>query len=196
MPLDLPQTLLEPVLTRYASLNGFQLRWNTKFVSFVQHPNGQGVTTTLLDGLTDQTYRVHSKYLFAADGGQSRIVQQLNLPMTRQPSAGFAVNILIEADMEHLMKNRMGNLHWILTPEKEHPDYAWIACMRMVKPWHQWMCIILPSPGTGMIVRPVEDYLSRVREFIGDDTIDLKVLGVSTWVINEAAADRYSEENV
>ena len=66
--------------------------------------------------------------------------------MIQRPGGGFAVNILIEADLSHLMENRMGNLHWILTPDKEHPDYAWIACMRMVKPWYQWMCIILPLP--------------------------------------------------
>ena len=68
--------------------------------------------------------------------------------------------------------------------------------MRMVKPWHQWMCIVLPSAGSDMVVRPVEDYLKRIGEFIGDDTVDVKVVGVSTWLINETVAERYSEGNV
>ena len=69
--------------------------------------------------------------------------------------------------------------------------------MRMVKPWHQWMCIIVPSPGTAKAARPVEDYLKRIREFIGDDdAIDLRVVGISTWLIIETAAEKYSEQNV
>ena len=71
-PLDLPQTLLEPLLMRYATLNGFKCRWNTSFVSFIQDVKGDGVTTTLLDKVTGQTYKVRSKYLFGCDGARSR----------------------------------------------------------------------------------------------------------------------------
>lgn len=56
--------------------------------------------------------------------------------MIKGAGGGFAINILIEADMTHLMENRMGNLHWLLTPDKQHPDFAWIGCIRMVKPWY------------------------------------------------------------
>lgn len=66
----------------------------------------------LHDRITNVDYSVRSRYLFGADGARSQIARQLELPMIKRPGQGFAVNILIEADMTHLMENRMGNLHW------------------------------------------------------------------------------------
>jgi 2-polyprenyl-6-methoxyphenol hydroxylase-like FAD-dependent oxidoreductase len=118
----------------------------------------------------------------------------------------------MEADMGHLMENRkqehlqyrlplicetgMGNLHWLLTPDKEHCEFAWIGCIRMVKPWHEWLCIVFPSPQCEKKVRSEEEYIARVREFVGDDSIDIKIKGISTWMINEIAAEQYSKGNV
>ncbi|KAK7890541.1 hypothetical protein LTR67_007749 [Exophiala xenobiotica] len=195
-PLDLPQTLLEPILIRYATLNGFKCRWDTKFVSFVQEPNGKGVTTTLHDRVTGRDYRVRSKYLFGADGARSPIMQQTGIPMIKRPGQGYAINILIEADLSHLMENRMGNLHWLLTPDKEHPDFAWIGCIRMVKPWFEWLCIIFPTPEAERKTRSPAEYMHRVREFIGDDSVEVKIKGISTWMINETAAEAYSKGDV
>jgi 2-polyprenyl-6-methoxyphenol hydroxylase-like FAD-dependent oxidoreductase len=175
-------------------LNGFNLRWDTAFVSFEQ--DSSGVTTTLHDKMSGQDFKVRSKYLFGCDGARSPIAQQLPLPMIKRPGQGFAVNVLVEADMSHLMENRMGNLHWILTPEKDHPEFAWIACWRMVKPWHEWMCIIFPTSTAQRAVRTEAEYIKRIREFIGDDSIDFKIKGISTWQINETAAEEYSKGNV
>lgn len=199
-PLDLPQTLLEPLLIRYATLNGFKCRWDTKFLSFVEDAKGGGVTTTLLDKVTGQTYKVHSKYLFGADGARSKIVQQLDLPLISRPGQGRAINILVEADMSHLMENRKGNLHWIIQPDQpdqEHPSFGWIGCLRMVKPWHEWLCIVFPAPGADQTIKPSEeDYLKLVHQFIGDDSVSVQILGVSNWQINEIAAERYSRDNM
>lgn len=194
--MDLPQTLLEPILTRYAGLNGIKIRRDTQFVSFVEDAATGAITTTLLDKLSDQTFQVQSKYLFAADGARSQIVSQLGIPMLRRPGGGFAVNILLDADLSHIMENRTGNLHWVLTPELESHDHAVIACMRMVKPWHEWLCITFPAPGAERTVLEPDEYLPRVREVIGDDSIPVKILGVSTWLINEIAAEEYRRGNV
>lgn len=193
-PLDLPQTLLEPILTRHPCLNGFHCRFDTEFVSFEQDKSS--VITTLFDKVTKRTFKVQSKYLFGADGGRSQVAEQLCLPFKHEPGGGFAVNVLIEADMAHLMPHRMGNLHWILQPDVEHPEHAWIACMRMVKPWHEWLCIIVPAPGAPKMKRPAEDYLSRVREFIGDDSVEVTIKRISEYTINESIAETYSKGNV
>ncbi len=181
---------------RHATLNGFQCRFDTDFMSFEQDLEKNTVLTTLHDKVLGRSYQVQSKYLFGADGARSRIATQLELPMIKRPGQGFAVNILMEADMTHLMETRMGNLHWLLTPDKEHPDHAWIGCIRVVKPWHEWLCIIFPSPGAEKKARSEEDYVQRVREFIGDDSIEVKIKGISTWQINETAAEYYSKGNV
>jgi 2-polyprenyl-6-methoxyphenol hydroxylase-like FAD-dependent oxidoreductase len=185
---------MEPILMRYATLNGFKARFDTEFVSLEQ--DAAGVTTTLRDLLSGTTYQVRSRFLFGADGARSQIVKQASIPLIRHEGQGFAVNILIEANMEHLMEHRKGNLHWILQPNLETPDWAWIGCMRMVKPWHEWLCIIFPAPTAERKVMSEEQYVARVKEMIGDDSVDIKVLGVSTWAINEIAAENYSNGNV
>jgi hypothetical protein len=127
-------------------------------------------------------------------------VQQLDLPLIRRPGQGRAINILMEADMAHLMENRKGNLHWILQPNQtdtSHPSYGWIGCLRMVKPWHEWLCIVFPGPTADPSKNPSEeDYREMVRQFIGDDSISVQALGISTWNINEIAAEKYSQGNV
>lgn len=192
--LDLPQTLLEPLIMRYATLNGFKSRFDTEFVSFEQDKHG--VTTTLLDRLSNATFQVRSKYLFGADGARSKILRQAQIPLIRRPGQGFAVNVLIRADMSHLMEHRMGNLHWIIQPDVETPEWGWIGCMRMVKPWYEWLCILFPAPGAPREVRSEEEYVKRVHEMIGDESVEVEVLGVSTWAINETAAEYYSNGNV
>ncbi len=100
-------------MIRYATLNGFKCRFDTQFQSFIQH--GSGVIALLYDKVLQKEYRVRSKYLFGADGARSPVAQQLGLPMIKREGGGFAINILMEADMAHLMETRMGNLHWLLS---------------------------------------------------------------------------------
>jgi 2-polyprenyl-6-methoxyphenol hydroxylase-like FAD-dependent oxidoreductase len=146
-PCDLPQTLLEPVLIRQATSNGFKCRWDTSFVSFRDLGKGKGVVTTLHDDLVGREYQIHSKYLFGADGARSRVVKQLNLPLLSKPGGGVAINVLVKADLSHLIEHRKGNLHWVMQPDREHCGFGQMAIVRMVKPWYEWMFILLPKPG-------------------------------------------------
>lgn len=141
------------------------------------------------------TSRLHPD--IGCDGARSEIVKQLNLPLIMRPGQGLAVNILIEADMSYLMDNRKGNLYWILQPDQpdiKHPSFGRIGCMRMVNPWHEWLCIVFPGPGADLTNKPDEyGYLKMVHQFIGDDSVKVNVLGISTWQINEIVAKRYSD---
>ena len=55
---------------------------------------------------------------------------------------------------------------------------------------------MFPEPGAERKARPNEDYVQRVREFIGDSSVDFKIKGVSTWNINEITAASYSKGRV
>lgn len=192
--LDLPQTILEPILMRYATLNGFNVRWNTKFISFVEHD--KGVDTTLLDLLTNQTFVIRSRLLFGADGARSNILTQAQIPLINPGGQGFAVNILFDADLTHLMSSRMGNLHWLLTPDKEFSEHAWIGCLRMIVPWTKWICVIFPHPTAERKLLPASDYVDRLKEWIGDDSVKFQITGISTWAINEIVAEYFSKGKV
>lgn len=193
-PVDLPQTLLEPVLVRHATWNGFTTRFDTTFLSFTE--DEQGITASVRDNISKGEYRIRTKYLFGADGGRSRVVKQLNLPLCAKPGQGLAINVLVKADLSHLVQYRKGNLHWVMQPDREHPEFGWMAIVRMVKPWDEWMFILFPTREFDTSANPsTEEYLQRVRELIGDDT-PAKILDVSKWFINEIVAEKYSHGNV
>lgn len=193
-PVDLPQTLLEPILVRHAILKGFTTRFDTTLLSFIED-NGI-ITATVTDNLSRHEYRIRTRYLFGADGARSQIVKQLNLPLAVKPGQGLAINVLVRADLSHLVEHRKGNLHWIMQPDRKHPDFGWMAIVRMVKPWNEWMFILFPTKDFDPRANPSrEKYLQRVREFIGDET-PVEIVDISKWSINEIVAEEYSRGNV
>ncbi|EMC93288.1 hypothetical protein BAUCODRAFT_36969 [Baudoinia panamericana UAMH 10762] len=195
---DLPQTLLEPILVKNALVKGWKVRFDSSFVKFERDSPDGPITSTVTDNLTSQTYQIRSKYLFGCDGARSQIMRQLDVPLIKQPGQGLAINLHVDVDLSKYVEHRTGNLHWLMQPEKEHPPWGWLCLLRMVKPWHEWMFIILPEPSfKDFSIRPSnEEYLRRVREWIGDDSLPVKILDVSKWYINEIVAEYYSDGNI
>lgn len=144
---DLPQTLLEPILLRYATRNGFVSRFDSTFLKFAHGEDGT-IRSTIRDNVTNAEYTVRSKYLFGCDGARSQVIRQLGLPLIKAPGSGeaLALNVLVDADLRHLMEHRTGNLHWVMQPDKEHPDFCWTAIVRMVKPWHEYVSPLFSLP--------------------------------------------------
>ncbi|KAJ5279269.1 hypothetical protein N7478_004641 [Penicillium angulare] len=194
-PVDLPQTLLEPILVRHATLNGFSCRFDTTFVSCSQ--DNEGITSILRDNITGSEYKIRSKYLFGADGARSEVFRQAGLELNVSPDQGLAYNVHLKADLSRYMQYRTGNLHWLLQPDREHPLFGWACIARMVKPWDEWLFIVLPERGKELDFEPTnEQWLGRMKEFIGDDSIDTEILGVSKWRINDVVAETFSNGRV
>ncbi|KAH7072513.1 FAD binding domain-containing protein [Paraphoma chrysanthemicola] len=194
-PVDLPQTLLEPVLVKYAEEHGFPCRFNNRFIRFSQD-NGAYVSE-IQNETTRERYTVRSKYLFGCDGGRSNIVRQLDLPLIRKPGQGLAINLLVETDLSHLVEYRTGNLHWVMDPENDYPTFGKMAIVRMVKPWSEWMFILFPDPNSDLSQEPTyEEYLHEVQKLIGDTKVPAKIKDISKWYINEIVAEQYSEGNI
>lgn len=219
--------MLEPALVRHAVLKGFSCRFDTTFLSFTREPavsrdEAEIILSLLQDNITGHTYAIRSKYLFGCDGARSQVLRQLKIPLIKKPGQGLAINVLVKADLNRHVENRVGNLHWVMQPETEHPDFGWTALVRMVKPWSEyaifqvpnlrfleskkflslteefrWMFIVFPDPKAGNeFTASNEQYLKRVKEFIGDDSIDVEILNVSKWTINETVAEYYSDGNM
>jgi hypothetical protein len=61
----------------------------------------------------------------------------------------------------------------------------------------RWMFILFPDQGAGTEFNPTQDeYLKCVKDMIGDDSLDVEILGVSKWFINEIVAEYYSDGNM
>jgi 2-polyprenyl-6-methoxyphenol hydroxylase-like FAD-dependent oxidoreductase len=190
--LDLPQTIFEPILVRYATAHGFKCRSNTRFLSFSEDKKTDTVMSRLHDRIIGQTYSIRSKYLFGADGARSQIMQQLEIPLLQRPALGWAINALIDADLTNLMEHRPGNLHWILQPDADVPDYARITNLRMVKPWTEWIFIMYPKPRTKKGAPSEKEYIDIIHKSIGDNSIPVKIKGISFWDVNDTVAEYYS----
>jgi 2-polyprenyl-6-methoxyphenol hydroxylase-like FAD-dependent oxidoreductase len=195
---DLPQTLFEPIVVKYAINHGWTMRFDTAFVKFERDSHTSPITSTVQDTVTGRTYKIRSKYLFGCDGAQSPVMKQLDIPLKKDPGQGLAINLLIEADLSKHIKYRTGNLHWVFTPDVQYEPWEWACLCRMVRAWHEWMFIIIPQPGfQDFRIRPTnEQYMKRAREIIGDDSIPIKILDVAKWYINEIVAERYSDGNI
>lgn len=180
---------------RYATHHGFVCRFDTTFVGFTRDETG--VTTLLRDRISGARYNVRSKYLFGADGARSEVLRQLDLPLDTRPDQGLAFNVHFRADLSSHMQYRPGVLHWLFQPDKQHPDFGWSCIARMVKPWNEWMFIVLPERGKDMICSPTEEeWCNRMRDFIGDASIPIELLNVSRWRINDVVAEEYSKGRV
>ncbi len=95
------------------------------------------IISTVQDNLTKHTYQIRSKYLFGCDGARSQVLRQLKIPLNKKPGQGLAINVLVKVNLEHVVENRMGNLHWVMQPDGELPNFGWTAIVRMVKPWSE-----------------------------------------------------------
>jgi 2-polyprenyl-6-methoxyphenol hydroxylase-like FAD-dependent oxidoreductase len=122
-------------LVKYTINQGWNVRFDTSFIRYERDAPDGPITSTIQDNLTGQTYTIRSKYLFGCDGARSQIVRQLQIPLFKKPVQGLALNVLVQADLSRYLNNRTGNLHWIFTPEIEHPPWGWTCILRMVKPW-------------------------------------------------------------
>jgi 2-polyprenyl-6-methoxyphenol hydroxylase-like FAD-dependent oxidoreductase len=111
--LELNQIKLEPMLVKFATDRGFTVRFDTELLRFEETEDGK-IRCLLKDKISGAGYDVLTKYLFGADGGRSIVAKQLKLEFDSKSPGGFAWNLVVKADLAHLMKSRPGNLHWTL----------------------------------------------------------------------------------
>lgn len=196
--IDLPQSLMEPVLLKWAISLGWKVRFDTKLLGFIDEgestKNDKKIVAHVVDMVSGMEYSVRTKYLFGADGGRSTVAKILDLPFTVIPGGGFAWNVLVRTDLTHLMQNRAGNLHVVLRLEKDLP---FIGCVRMIEPWTKWMFVFLPNGADAPNPeRSFEEWTEIVLDLIGDKSVTAEVENVSGWRINETSADQLSKGNV
>jgi 2,4-dichlorophenol 6-monooxygenase len=189
--LDIPQPFLEPVLVKNAAARGADVRFHTEYLSHVQ--DADGVTTTVRDRLTGSEYTVRSRFLVGADGARSRVVEDLGLPLEGAMGRAGTVYVRFSCDLTRHVAHRPGILHRIM-----RPAYGEIGMttLRVIRPWHEWIAgwgydINGPAPD-----RRPEAVLPRVQAMIGDPEVEVDIVDVSTWQINQAWATQYSSGRV
>ncbi|RJG04015.1 FAD-dependent monooxygenase [Noviherbaspirillum sedimenti] len=192
---DFPQTKMEPIFIAEATRLGVNVRYDTELVSFEQ--DDEGVTATLLDRVSQQQFLVRAKYLIGADGANSRVANQLGLPLTGKEGLGAAYNVLCEMDLSAYTAHRKGSLYLILQPGLA--EWAGVVVFRMVHAWDKWLVSIYIPPTYSGPDATTEQLVSRIRQAIADPAaadLPIKVLSTSKWSINDIHAEKISEGRV
>jgi 2-polyprenyl-6-methoxyphenol hydroxylase-like FAD-dependent oxidoreductase len=193
--IDLPQTYLEPILLKYASHNGFQVRFSTDLINIERTSNG--TICTVKDSVTQNTYQIRTRYLFGADGGRSVVARSLDFQFLVKPSSGVACNILLNADLTHLMHERHAQLHWVMKPDRI-TRFGTAPVLRMVRPWKEWLLVAF-TPGTSEdpfrdLTPQSQELIQFLKEVIGDDNVDVEVVRLDPWVVRDEVAERFSSD--
>ena len=192
---------MEPILVKYATHHGFQLRFSTELVGVERAANGGPVLCTLRDLMTGSAFQVRARYLFGADGGRSKVARELDFGFAKSPPKGVAANVLLHADLDHLMATgvRQAQLHTVVRADSKSrfARFGLAPIMRMIRPWTQWMLVCMAAGAA--VENPFEGFDPRspelvgfVREIIGDESVHIDVERVDPWVIREVVAERFS----
>lgn len=192
---DLPQLYFEPLVVSECALRGSDVRFHTEYVSHTL--NDDGLAVTLRDLLTDTEYQVVTKYLIGADGARSKVAQDITLPFEGQMALGDSgsLNIEFTADLSPLVGHRPSDMFWLLQSGNGFNGTG-VGVLRMVRPWHKWVCVWGYELAEGPPNLSTEEAKAIVQKLIGTDTIPVTIDVMSTWTINQQYAVRNSNGRV
>ena len=190
---DLPQTFMEPLLYKTACSRGTQSRMSTQYLSHIEDEGG--VLSTCLDKLSNKEIKIRSKYLVGADGGNSKVAENIDLPFEGKMGVGGSMNILFKADLSKYVAHRPSVLYWVLQPGADIGGIG-MGLVRMIRPWNEWLIvwgydINQPAPKVD------KDFATKVaRDLVGDPELEIDLLSVSTWTVNNMYAKKMSKGRV
>lgn len=197
---DLTQRHVEPLLIRYASHHNFDVRFSTELVGVERvepsDSDGSVFICTIHDGILNQNFRIRTRYLFGADGGRSHVARTLGFKFNTTSGGPKACNVLLRADIAHLLPpERHAGLHWVVKPDRSlFPGV--VGHLRMVRPYNEWVMVAFGAGGSN----PFEGFTTEspelvacVRDFIGDDSIDVEILSIDPWAVRESVAETFSD---
>jgi 2,4-dichlorophenol 6-monooxygenase len=190
---DLPQNYLEPILIEAAGQRGTTIRFNTEFLDLTQ--DADGVTATVKDRISDETYQIRAKYLIGADGGRSRVAEVIGLPLEGQMGRAGSMNIIVNADLSKYVAHRPSVLYWVLQPGAQIGGIG-AGLVRMVRPWNEWLIIWGDDIEQGERKLTNDEAVSIVRNLVGDENLEVTIRSTSTWTVNEMFAGYYSSGRV
>jgi 2,4-dichlorophenol 6-monooxygenase len=185
LTVDIPQTYLEPILLRNATVRGAQTRFSTEYLSHTQ--DADGVEVRVRDRLTGHRYVIRAKYLIGADGARSKVASDIGLPFEGAMDVAGSMNITFKADISSYVGHRPSVLYWVIQPGADVGGIG-AGLVRMVRPWNEWLIVwgydIAAAP-------PVVDEAAAtqiVRDLLGMPEIEVEITGTSLWGNNEMYA--------
>lgn len=190
---DIPQTYLEPILVRNATVRGSHSRFSTEYLGHTQDEDG--VTVTVLDRLDGREYQIRCKFLIGADGARSKIAEELELPFEGAMDIAGSMNITFKAELTELVGHRPSVLYWVVQPGSNIGGIG-AGLFRMVRMWDEWLIVWgydINGPAPEMDEAKA---LEIVHNMMGRDDVPVEILGYSLWGNNEMYATHLQKGRV
>ena len=187
--LDLAQPLMEPVLVTNAARRGAQFAFNTEYLSHEQDETG--VTVTLTNRVTGAIYTRRARYLVGADGARSQVAADIGLEISGVHARAGQIYARFDADLSRYAAHRPSVLHYVVQPHVGYGEIG-MGVLRAVRPWDQWMA------GWGFDLKNGEPDLDhgrvreKIRAMVGDPNLNVDMVSVIPWYVNQAYAPKYS----
>jgi 2,4-dichlorophenol 6-monooxygenase len=190
---DIPQNLAEPILVSTAGMRGSRFRFDTEYLSSEQDKDG--VTATVFDHLTKVTYQIRAKYLIGADGGKSKVAQDIDLPFEGQMGKAGSINIVCKMDLSKYVAHRPSVLYWVLQPGSDVGGIG-MGLVRMVRPWNEWLILWGYDIKGGPPKLNNDEAMRIVHNLIGDQSIPVEIVSTSVWTVNQCYATQNSKGRI
>ncbi|MEM7534535.1 MAG: FAD-dependent monooxygenase [Chloroflexota bacterium] len=178
---DTPQNYMEPILIHNATQRGSKIRYNTEYLSHEQ--DDDGVTVTAKDHLTNELYEIRCKYLYGADGGNSKVAEDCGFEFGGEMGVGGSMNIVFDADLSKYVAHRPSVLYWVMQPGADIGGIG-MGLVRMVRPWNKWLIVWGYDIDAGAPEITDEYAIEVARDLIGDPDIEVKIDSYSVWTVN------------
>ena len=182
---DMPQNLMEPVLVGAAARRGSTVCFNWEYLSLTQ--DADGVTAIAKDHVTGLEHIIRAKYLIGADGGRSKVAEDIGLPMEGKMGVAGAMNVIIEADLSRYVAHRPSVLYWVMQPGSDVGGIG-MGLVRMIRPWNEWLILWGYDIAAGPPKLSDGMAIEIAHKLIGDHTVPVKVKATSLWTVNDMYA--------
>jgi putative polyketide hydroxylase len=180
-----PQSRLEPILLAAARTRGADIRYSAELIGLTQDEHG--VTATVQDRSTRQSYVVQAQFLVGADGAHSRVRETLHIPTLGTGALDeHVVFIYFRAAWDELVQGHENDAFLI-----ENPDVRGM--------------FLIADKNLGMFAlmqRKPEEELTRQRaqellkKAIGQSGIAVNVVEAAPWQPEQRVAEHFQDGHV
>jgi putative polyketide hydroxylase len=177
------QDKLEPVLLEAAREKRGEVRFGVECVGVDQDKDG--VTATLKHRESGEVEVLRTDYLIAADGANSPVRRQLNVPTTGRGTMGHMLNILFHADLRSLVEGREFSICMVEGQEVS-------GLFTSINNTDRWVFHMLYDPTKG---QSAEDFTAKrcedlLRIALGLPDVDIDVKSILPWEPSVRVAEK------
>ncbi|MEV6338846.1 FAD-dependent monooxygenase [Nocardia vinacea] len=187
-----PQHVLEPVLLTTAVERGAEIRFSHELVEIEQ--SEESVKARMRVRATGEEYIIRARYAIAADGGRSKVAEQLGIAFEGQAALKHMVNMWIEVDLTEYAAYRPGVIYTMYQPGAD----SWVGSGTFicVRPFTDWILVREYDPARGEPDTSEAAVTEFARTLIGDPSAQVRLKGVSKWQVNNVVATEYRRGRV